>query len=71
MAESGSELAAAMVSTSVKPCLLEYVVAANLELSNRILTYLTHGHDGCLDYIRYISWITGVEAIQNILFSRQ
>jgi len=71
MVESGSELASAMVSFSVKPSLLEYVVAANLELWNRILTYLIHEHDGCLDYEWYILWITGVEAIWNILFSQE
>jgi len=71
MSESGSESASAMVCSSVKPCLLEYVVAANLELSNRILTYFIHTHDGCLDYKRYILWIIGVEAIWNTLFSQE
>jgi len=71
MAESGSELASAMISSSIKPYLLEYVVTANLELSNRILTYFIHEHDCCLDYKWYILWITGVVAIPNILLSQE
>jgi hypothetical protein len=71
MAESGYETASALVSTSVKPCLLEYMVAASMELSSRILTSLIHEHDGCLDYKWYILWITGLEAVWNILFSQE
>ena len=71
MSESGSELASAVVSSSVKSCLLEYMVAANLELSDSILTNLMLEHNGCLDYKLYISWIPGVEAIRNILFSQE
>jgi hypothetical protein len=72
MSESRSELAAAMVSSGVKPCLLEYAVAATWNWrrwEDNIKMYLQEVGCGGMDWIKLAEvrdkWWALVNAVMN------